>query len=82
MENCDTHIYMYVVRYTRHQKCGTGAQLCKMGRVKSQSFIRLLMLWFSIEFSDYGTTIVSQLSLHSPHGRSIWYLSLLLSRSS
>jgi len=36
--------------------------------------MRLLMLWSIIEFSDYGATIVSQLSLCFLHGRSIWNL--------
>jgi len=36
------------------------------------------MVWFSIEFSDYGTTIVSQLSLRSLRSRSIGNLSLHL----
>jgi len=40
------------------------------------------MLWFSIEFSDYSATIVSQRSLHSLRGRSIWNLLLLPNRSS
>jgi len=31
----------------------------------------MLMLWFSIKFFDYGTTIVSPLSLCSLRGRSI-----------
>jgi len=35
-------------------------------------------LWFSIEFADYDAIIVSQLSLCSLHGRSIWILQLRL----
>jgi len=42
----------------------------------------LLTFWISIEFSDYGSTIISKLSLHSLHGWFIWNLSLRLSRSS
>jgi len=43
---------------------------------------RLLKLWFSIEFSDYGTNIGSLLSLRSLYSRYILNLSLRLSLSS
>jgi len=38
----------------------------------------LLTFWISIEFSDYGATIISELSLCSLHGRSIWNVLLRL----
>jgi len=58
-----------------------GAELRKMNGVKSQpllfvssvanGILMLLMLLFSIKFSDYGAPIILQLSLHSFCGRSI-----------
>jgi len=36
------------------------------------------MFWLSIEFFDYGATVVSELSLHSLHGRFIRNVSLCL----
>jgi len=38
----------------------------------------MLTVWFSIEFSDYGATIVSHPSLRSLRGRSISNLQLHL----
>jgi len=68
MKNCDTNIW---IRKT--PKSGAGAQLCKIAGVKSQPFVIV---------QPMGATIVSKLSLHSLHGRSIWNFSLCLSHSS
>jgi len=77
-------ICMYIL--VRVTYCFAKASTFTRGTVSWGSFMTgtcwLLMLWYSIEFSDDGTNIVSLLNLRSLYGRSILDLPLRLNLSS
>jgi len=67
-----TYLFARASNFARGTVSGAildGLLVCKLQ--KKKRIIKQLMLWFSIEFSDYGATIVSQLSLRFLNGRSI-----------